>query len=161
MVNKKDIPVVVLCGGKGIYDSNLNKVIPKCLVEINGKLLIEHILKMYQDNGFENFILACGQNFELIKAHISSLNDSKIKVLDTGENSLTAKRVFHTRELLGDSEYFAVTYSDTISDINLNQLLEFHLQEKCTATVVAAHMPVRFRVLGLRPIENKVRGFAK
>jgi glucose-1-phosphate cytidylyltransferase len=145
--------VVILAGGFGTRISNVAG--PKPMVEIGGKPILYHIMKYYQTYGFDDFILALGYKANLIKSTFSKF---KFKVLyeDTGLETMTGGRIKRLEKYL-KNERFMLTYGDGLSNINLKQLLDFHLKSKKIATVTAVHPPARFGELIIK--NNKVIEF--
>jgi glucose-1-phosphate cytidylyltransferase len=161
-----DVPVVVLCGGDGIYLFSDQKVISKGLVKINDVPLVQHLITFYYSNGFRNFILSCGKHFKEYSQFCESFKDKnfpgiKLKAVYTGDVTNTSSRVLQAIENTTIVNNIAVTYSDSISNVNLNKMYDFHMKQNKLVTLLAVHMPVRFRVLGIRFGETLVRGFAK
>lgn len=173
-----DIPVVVLCGGRGVYvdGSGVRRVKP--LVEIAGEPLVVHLLRHYADHGFGRFILSAGyQRAELaaalarlpgatagaggaeIEARLADL-PCRIEVVDSGEAASTGDRIRACEGRLGAAPIFAATYSDSLSTVDLGAMAAAHLAHGKIATLLAARVPTRFRILGMRPGETIVRGFA-
>ena len=97
-----NIKVVILAGGLGSRLSELTKKIPKPMVKIGNKPLIEHIIQIYIKNGFTNFIIAGGYKYEIIKNYFNNYKNTNINinVINTGINSLTATRIFKLRKYL-------------------------------------------------------------
>ncbi len=161
MEKLSNIPVLVLCGGNKVYiDSSESK--PKCLVSINGKTILSRIIEHYHKFGFTKFIFSMGADSNLITDEVNSWSHLNIesKFVESGDSSLTGTRILKAKNFLVGNENFAMTYSDTLSDINLKEVYDFHLEENRIVTLTATHLPVRFRVLGMRAGEDCVRGFA-
>ena len=170
-----EIPVVILAGGAGINLGLNGQVIPKSMVEINGIPLLLYIMDHYGKSGFNKFIICAGYRIEMIKDlfdnkklldekfNINSIDRTvwDITVVDTGKDAKTGSRVAQIESLVNYSPIFCLTYGDTVSDVNLLDMLSFHLNHKRIATILAVHAPTRFRILGLYAEENIVRGFAE
>ena len=134
---------VILAGGKGTRISEYTKLIPKPMIKIGSKPIIEHIIKYYMKYGFKDFIIAGGYKYSIIKNYFKNRkNLANIRVINTGISSLTGKRLVELKKELTDT--FMLTYGDGLSDINLNELLKFHKKNKKKITMTAVHPPARF-----------------
>lgn len=182
-MNKRthSIPVVILCGGKGVFvdDSQTRK--SKSLIDVSGAPLVAHVVNHYLRAGFSKFILSCGYQIEQIQTKLKSLyhlqpnenkasatqtgnfagQDLSVSFINSGLDSPTGERIKLAQPLLDGSEHFCVTYSDTLSEVDLNAMLDYHITQNRIATLLAARIPTRFRILGLRPGDDRVRGFSK
>ena len=120
---------VILAGGKGTRISEYTKFIPKPMVKIGSKPILEHIINYYIKFGIKDFIIASGYKHKIIKRYFKNNKlPVKIDVKYTGINTLTGSRLKKlTNEL---KETFMLTYGDGLSNINLNKLLEFHKKRK-------------------------------
>ena len=152
------MPVIILCGGKGTRLREQTEYIPKPLVEIGGKPILWHIMKLYSHYGYNDFILALGYKGETIKQYFRDYswraNDMSIdmstgkteiisngaplpwniKFVDTGQETNTGGRIKKLQNLI-NTENFMVTYGDGLSDINIGNLVEFHKDHSKTATL--------------------------
>ena len=134
---------VILAGGKGTRISEYTKLIPKPMIKIGSKPILEHIIEYYMKYGFTDFIIAGGYKHTIIKNYFKKKkNLANIKVINTGTSSLTGKRLVKLKNELTDT--FMLTYGDGLSDVNLNRLLKFHKKNKKKITVTAVHPPARF-----------------
>ncbi len=132
--------VVILCGGKGTRLAPDFKETPKPLVPIGGRPILIHLMNYFSSEGLNNFILALGHRKEKI---ISMIKPSEnIKMVDTGKESMTGGRLLRLKDYL--KETFILTYSDGLSDIDINSLLDFHKSHGKIATVTAVKSPSRF-----------------
>lgn len=183
MVNsvQTDIPVVILCGGKGTRLSEETISKPKPMVEIGGKPILWHIMKTYSHYGVNRFILALGYKGEQIKQYfynykitgadfslkldpehsIKYLNHSdekhwEIVFVDTGEETLKGGRIKRVEKYLNNN-LFHLTYGDGVSDVNLSKLVKFHNSHDCIGTVTAVRPPSRFGELNIDE-DNTVLG---
>ena len=148
-----EIPVVILCGGLGTRLSEETQTKPKTMVEIGNKPIIYHLIKIFESYGFKSFFLAAGYKKEILIEYFQKEKfNLKIKVVDTGDDSMTGGRVLRLKNYLQDYKEFILTYGDGLSDINLNQLLKFHYQHNKIVTITAVHPPARF---GELEIDNK------
>jgi len=158
---------IILCGGLGTRLSEETHLKPKPMVEIGGKPILWHIMKVYQQFGINDFFLALGYKGEVIKdyfinyhARQSNLNielksgkvqysdptseDWNISLIHTGPSTMTGGRLLRLKSYLKDSGTFMLTYGDGVSDINIKELLNFHKLHGKIATVSAVRPPVRF-----------------
>lgn len=175
------IPLVLLCGGKGIVleqaagETRINKA----LVRIHGQALFVWNLRHYAAHGVRDFILATGFQHEdftqVLMQEMSACTSPSdptlfqlqlldqactVRLVQTPIEADTAQRLLACRPWLPKTGKFCLSYSDTLADINLSAELQFHQKSRVLATLIAAEMPVRFRVLGQRQGEYLVRGFA-
>ncbi|MBF0544771.1 MAG: glucose-1-phosphate cytidylyltransferase [Candidatus Riflebacteria bacterium] len=158
--------VVILAGGLGTRLSEETVVKPKPMVEIGGKPILWHIMKIYSSYGFNDFVICCGYKGYIIKEYfanyflhtsdvtidmslnkITTLQSSsepwKITLVDTGDSTATGGRVKRVKKYLDDST-FMLTYGDGVSDVNILKLVEFHKSHKKIATITAVQPPGRF-----------------
>ncbi len=150
--------VVILAGGLGSRLSELTNKIPKPMVKIGNKPLIEHIIQLYINHGFKNFIVAAGYKYKIIKKYFNNYKKNKINinVIDTGLNSLTARRIFKLKKYL-NNKTFMITYGDGVCDINLKKLFYYHKKNKKILTLTAVHPQARFGELEIK--KNMVEKF--
>ena len=140
---------VILAGGYGTRISEESDRIPKPLIEIGGKPILWHIMKIYSTYKIDDFIICLGYKGEKIKEYFEQF-DSKlwnIQLIDTGVDTMTGGRLKRIQGEIDNT--FCVTYGDGVSDINLNNLITFHKEKKSLATLTAIHPPERFGVLNL------------
>ena len=158
--------VVILAGGQGTRLAEETSLRPKPMVEIGGRPLLWHIMHIYAEYNFKDFLVACGYKGEIIKEYFHNffirnsdymINlkdgscqvvnpngfDWRIGVIDTGLDTMTGGRLLRLRQWLGD-ETFMVTYGDGLSDVNINELVAFHRSHGRIATVTAVRPPARF-----------------
>ena len=143
---------IILAGGKGTRLAEFTKLIPKPMVKIKKKPIILHIMEHFFRYGVRDIIIASGYKHQIIKDYFKNKKFSKninIKVVNTGLDSLTGKRIKRLRKYFTKNENFFVTYGDGVSDINLDKLLKFHIKNKKIATLTAVHPPARFGELEL------------
>ena len=162
--------VVILAGGLGSRISEESIIRPKPLIEIGGKPIIWHIMKIYSHFGLNNFIICCGYKGYLIKEYFTNyslhttditvdVRSNKIKVhkkttepwnitlVDTGQESLTGDRIKKIEQFVDDD--FCLTYGDGIADIDVKKLINFHNKNKKLATVTAVKPGGRFGAIDL------------
>jgi len=148
--------VVILAVGKGTRISEYTKILPKPMIKIGTKPILEHIINYYIKFGFKDFIIASGYKHRIIKDYFKKKNFSaKIKVIDTGVETLTGSRIKKLSSEL--KERFMLTYGDGLSNINLRKLLKFHIKNKKKITLTAVHPPARFGELSV--VKNTVVNF--
>ena len=141
--------VVILAGGFGTRLSEYTDTIPKPMVPIGGKPIIEHIINIYSSYGHKEFFIALGYKGEVIKNYFNNFNkELKINLIDTGSDTMTGGRLKKLEKHLS-SETFLLTYGDGISNININKLIEFHNKHKKMVTISAVRPPARFGSLSL------------
>ena len=163
--------VVILAGGFGTRLSEATDVIPKPMVEIGGKPILWHIMKIYSTYGFDEFIVLLGYKGYVIKEyfmnyflHQSSVeinlenneckffeNKSepwKITLLETGLNTMTGGRIRYAKRLVGDEAFF-LTYGDGLSDVNIRETLKFHQEHGKAITMTSIQPPSRYGALSI------------
>lgn len=174
--------VVILAGGYGTRLSEQTSIVPKPLVEIGGRPILWHIMKLYSHHGLNDFVICCGYKGSVIKdyflnyfshqgdftidlrrnrieSHRNRSEPWKVTLVDTGEKTMTGGRLKRVREHLGNST-FCLTYGDGVSDVNIRQLISFHHQQGALATVTAVPQPGRWGAIDLssdRPRAAKFR----
>ncbi|MDR6550714.1 sugar phosphate nucleotidyltransferase [Paenibacillus qinlingensis] len=163
--------VVILCGGKGTRMSELTNEVPKPLAKVGDKPLLWHIMKRYNQYGFDEFILLLGYKGEMIKEYFMNYNwknhsftldtssgsiqllqepeNWKITFLDTGLETMTGGRIKIAEKHLG-TETFMLTYADGLADINLLNLLNFHKNTGAIATVTGVNRISQFGTLTVK-----------
>ena len=140
---------VILAGGYGTRISEESHLLPKPMIEIGGKPILWHIMKIYSTYKIDDFVICLGYKGEKIKEYFDQF-DSKlwnIKLIDTGADTMTGGRLTRIQDEIDRT--FCVTYGDGLSDINLNDLILFHKEKRSLATLTAIHPPERFGVLNL------------
>lgn len=175
--------VVILAGGLGTRLSEETDVKPKPMVEIGGRPILWHIMKIYSQFGFNEFVICGGYKREYIVDYFTnyasrnsdvtidlgqgvadvSLSSGafepwKIHVIDTGKDSMTGGRLKRVKHLLEKDENFMMTYGDGVADIDIKALLESHEKSNKLATVTATYPSARFGALDIQP-DGSVSGF--
>ena len=163
---------VILAGGLGTRLSEETGYRPKPMVEIGGKPILWHIMKMYSAHGVNDFIICCGYKGYVIKEFFANyflhqsdvtfemannsmvVHDQRaepwtVTLVDTGENSMTGGRLARVKGYLEDEEAFCFTYGDGVSDVNITELIEFHKKHGRAATLTATYPPGRFGALDI------------
>ena len=147
---------VILAGGLGSRISEETKLKPKPMVEIGGKPIIWHIMKIYSFYGINDFIICCGYKGEKIKKYFTENNENwNISCIDTGLETMTGGRLKRIQNLIDDT--FCLTYGDTVNNVNIEELITFHKKESRLATVTSCIPPQKYGVLEIK--ENKVISF--
>jgi glucose-1-phosphate cytidylyltransferase len=173
--------VVILAGGFGTRISEESGIRPKPMVEIGGRPILWHILKIYSHYGLNDFVVCLGYKGEAIKdyfasyllhsanvtfdlarnkidVHENSAEPWRVTLIDTGENSMTGGRLRRVREYL-DNETFCMTYGDGVSDVDISELIRFHRAQGVYATLTAAQPPGRFGAFSLAGNSSKIATF--
>ncbi len=158
--------VVILAGGLGTRISEETTIKPKPMIEIGGKPIIWHIMKIYAKHGFNEFVVCLGYKGHLIKeyfinyflynsditveleknvvdVHFTNSESFKVTLVDTGVNTNTAGRIKRIQKHVKD-ETFMLTYGDGVADIDINALLKFHKENAKLATLTSIQLPGRF-----------------
>ncbi len=174
--------VVILAGGFGTRLSEETDLKPKPMVEIGGYPILYHIMKIYSHYGYNDFIIALGYKGYVIKEYFANyflhnsdifidLSKNKIEILnsnsenwkvtlvDTGLNTQTGGRIKRLEKYIGN-ETFMLTYGDGVSDININDLVEFHKRHKKYATVTAVQPAGKYGQLNIGN-NNEVKKFVE
>jgi len=137
--------VIILCGGLGTRLAEETKTKPKPMVKIGNIPILTHLIKYYNSYGYKEFILATGYKSKIIKDYYKKkkINNSNIKVIYTGKNTLTGGRILRLKKYI-DDEIFLVTYGDGLSNVNLKELVNFHIKKKGIVTLTAVRPTIRF-----------------
>ena len=172
--------VVILAGGLGSRLSEETHLKPKPMVEIGGRPILWHIMKLYHGHGLRDFIICCGFRGYVIKEyfanyalhmsdmtfdmsdntvhfHRQSAEDWRVTLVDTGETTLTGGRLKRVASYLEGEESFCFTYGDGLSDVDISGTIAFHRSHGRLATVTAVRPPARFGALKLNG--DEVQGF--
>ncbi len=172
---------VILAGGYGTRISEETAVRPKPMVEIGDKPILWHIMKIYSFYGINEFIICCGYKGYMIKEYFANyflymsdvtfdmINNKteihqngaeswRVTLIDTGEETMTGGRLKRARDYIGD-DTFCLTYGDGVSNVNIKQLINFHVEQKTLATLTAVQPPGRFGAISLKQDENKILSF--
>jgi len=171
---------VILAGGLGTRISEETHLKPKPMIEIGGRPILWHIMKLYSSHGVNDFIICCGYRGYVIKEyfanyflHMSDVTFDmvsnnmevhhqyaepwRVTLVDTGEETMTGGRLKRVASYLKGEELFCFTYGDGVGDVNIAELVAFHSQSKARATLTAAFPPGRFGALDLDG--HRVRSF--
>jgi glucose-1-phosphate cytidylyltransferase len=172
--------VVILAGGLGTRLSEETGIRPKPMVEIGGMPILWHIMKIYSNYGYNDFVICLGYKGYIIKeffanyflhssdvtidlennqllTHNTKVEPWKITLIDTGKDTLTGGRIKRVQQHIG-KEAFLLTYGDGLSNINIKDLIEFHKNNRKLVTVSAVQPSGRFGALNIND-ENEVTEF--
>jgi len=173
---------VILAGGLGTRISEESHLRPKPMIEIGGKPILWHIMKIYSHYGINDFVICGGYMVHFIKQyfadyymrhsditfdftadgsmeiHSNDVEPWRVTVVDTGMNSMTGGRIKRIKKYV-EGERFFVTYGDGVSDINLDKLLKIHIDSGKTVTLSAVQPGGRFGTLDISDSDNTVLGF--
>ncbi|MFQ3190479.1 MAG: glucose-1-phosphate cytidylyltransferase [Paraglaciecola sp.] len=167
----KLMKAVILAGGLGTRISEESTIRPKPMIEIGGKPMLWHIMKIYSAHGINDFIICCGYKGYIIKeyfanyflhmsdvtynmqsnsmkVHENSAEPWSVTLVDTGENTMTGGRLKRVEKYIGDDD-FCFTYGDGLSNVNISDTIEFHKKEGRLATLTGVQPPGRFGALNL------------
>jgi glucose-1-phosphate cytidylyltransferase len=173
---------VILAGGLGTRIAEETSVRPKPMVEIGGKPILWHIMKIYAQHGVDEFIVCLGYKGYMIKeyffnyalhmsdvsidlrtgttkVHRNDTEDWKISLIDTGPDTMTGGRLRQALQYLGDDQDFCLTYGDGVSDLDVGAAIEFHREHGRKATVTAVRPASRYGQLAL--VGDTVSAFAE
>jgi glucose-1-phosphate cytidylyltransferase len=172
---------VFFAGGFGTRLSEETAIRPKPMVEIGGRPILWHIMKMYEAHGITDFVVLAGFKAEYLKSYFldlhrmsgdftvdlasgevvwsrSNAHPWRVTVIDTGLNTMTGGRLKRAQDVIGD-EPFCLTYGDGVSDVNITDLIDFHKRSNVWATVTAVSPAGRFGVLSFNEEGTKVDAF--
>jgi glucose-1-phosphate cytidylyltransferase len=148
---------VILCGGRGVRALPDTLEIPKPLLHVGDRPVLGHVMEIYAEQGFTDFVLAAGYKSELVWKFAQGLPRSwSVDVVDTGETTGTGGRVAWVQDRLGET--FHLTYSDGLGDVDLHALTAFHNGHPGSATVTTVALPSQYGTFDL-DAEDRVRGF--
>jgi glucose-1-phosphate cytidylyltransferase len=139
---------LILCGGRGTRAYPHTIDVPKPLMDVNGEPILQHVMRIYAEQGHKRFVLAAGYRPEMVQDFADGLSDEwDIVVVDGGEDTHKGDRVLGAREHLGDE--FFVTYGDGVGDVDLDALLAFHRAHGKAATLTVVPLPSQYGTLEL------------
>ncbi len=172
---------VILAGGFGTRLTEETGIRPKPMVEVGGKPMLWHIMKIYSAAGINDFIICCGYKGYIIKeyfanyflhvsdvtfdiqknsmeVHQHSAEPWKVTLIDTGEDTLTGGRIRRVKDYVGN-ETFCLTYGDGLTNLDIRALIAFHKKQKTLATLTAVQPPGRFGAFDLHKDQTKIASF--
>jgi glucose-1-phosphate cytidylyltransferase len=173
---------VILAGGLGTRISEETHLKPKPMIEIGGRPILWHILKIYSAYGVNDFIICCGYKGYVIKEYFANyflhmsdvtfdMTDNhmlvhhqkaepwRVTLVDTGDATLTGGRLKRVASYIRDEDAFCFTYGDGVSNVNIGETIKFHLQHGKLATVTAVQPPGRYGALEM--VGNQVTNFVE
>lgn len=173
---------VILAGGLGTRISEETHVKPKPMVEIGGRPILWHIMKMYSAHGVNDFVICCGYKGYVIKEyfanyflHMSDVTFDmannqmevhqrhaepwRVTLVDTGDDTMTGGRLKRVASYVKDEEAFCFTYGDGVADVDISALIAFHRKHGKLATVTAVQPPGRYGALKME--DDLVAGFTE
>jgi glucose-1-phosphate cytidylyltransferase len=165
--------VVILAGGLGTRISEETHLKPKPMIEIGGRPILWHLMKIYSSYGISDFIICCGYKGYVIKEYFANyflhmsdvtfdMKNNKMEVqqgnteawkvtlIDTGEETLTGGRLKRVKDYIKDEDAFCFTYGDGLADVNISELVKFHKEKGRLATVTAVQPPGRYGALDIQ-----------
>lgn len=172
---------VILAGGYGTRISEESAIRPKPMVEIGGRPILWHIMKIYSAHGINEFIICCGYKGHMIKeyfanyylhhadvtfdmhenrmtVHQTQIEPWQVTLVDTGENTMTGGRIKRIQPYVGN-ETFCLTYGDGVSDVDIRALIAYHREQGVTATLTAVQPPGRFGAFTLGENQALIESF--
>jgi glucose-1-phosphate cytidylyltransferase len=167
-------PVAILCGGRGTRLRERTREIPKPLIEIGGRPIVQHVIELYAAQGFRRFLLATGYRGELVERFAAAHRwpaSVQVRCVDTGRDTPTGGRVKlladapAARDWLsshaggGGGDTFCLTYADGLADVDLARLLRFHETHGALATITVVRPELQFGVAELGGEDGRVLGF--
>jgi len=171
---------VILAGGLGTRLSEETESKPKPMVEVGGKPILWHIMKMYSSHGINDFIICCGYKGYVIKEYFANyflhqsdvtfcMKENRMDVhqkraepwtvtlVDTGDDSMTGGRLARVSNYIKDDKAFCFTYGDGVGDMNIQESIDFHMRHGKQATLTATYPPGRFGALDIH--DGRVKNF--
>jgi len=171
---------VILAGGLGTRISEETHLKPKPMIEIGGRPMLWHLMKIYSGHGINDFVICCGYKGYLVKeyfanyflhmsdvtfdmknntmdVHQKNAEPWKVTLVDTGEDTLTGGRLKRVKDYVSDQEAFCFTYGDGLANVDITRLIDFHRSQKKLATITAVQPPGRYGSLDIQ--NNSVSRF--
>jgi len=175
------VKAVILAGGFGTRISEESSIKPKLMVEIGGKPILWHIMKVYSSYGINDFVICCGYKSHVVKeyfanyhlhcsditfdlennameVHTNRVEPWKVTLVETGDSTMTGGRLKRVKDYIGDGT-FCFTYGDGVSDVDIGALLAFHKAQDALATLTAVQPPGRFGAFKLEHDETRISSF--
>jgi glucose-1-phosphate cytidylyltransferase len=155
-------PVAILCGGRGARLQEHTRTIPKPLVEIGGLPILWHVIRLYAQAGFAEFVLCTGYLGDQIAAFVEDHawpDGVRVTCVDTGTDTPTGGRLHAAAAHLDGGKRFLATYADGVADVDLRRLLAFHAAHDGAATMTVVRPTLPFGITELAAGEDRVTGF--
>jgi glucose-1-phosphate cytidylyltransferase len=172
---------VILAGGLGTRLSEETSIKPKPMVEIGGKPILWHIMKIYSAHGINDFVICCGykgyvikeyfanyflhmsdvtfdMRFNQMNVHSGYAEPWRVTLVNTGDSTMTGGRLKRVKEHVGN-ETFCFTYGDGVSDVNITELIKFHKSQNTLATLSAVQPSGRFGAISLGQEQTRITSF--
>jgi glucose-1-phosphate cytidylyltransferase len=172
---------VILAGGFGTRISEESAIRPKPMIEIGGRPILWHVMKIYSAHGINDFIICCGYKGHVIKEyfanyalhasdvtfdfrggatciHENAAEPWTVTLVDTGEHTMTGGRIKRVAKYIGD-ETFCLTYGDGVGDVDITRLIEFHRRQRGWATLTAVQPAGRFGAFTLEHNQSRIASF--
>lgn len=141
--NKDDIKVVILAGGMGTRAYPHTEYLPKPMLPVNGKPIVIHVMRIFADQGYRNFVLSVGYRSDVIEDYFSGKSlEWEVEIEHTGDDTDTGGRIANCRHLLGD--VFMATYADGLAKVDLDELARFHAAHDGLATVTSVPLTSQY-----------------
>jgi glucose-1-phosphate cytidylyltransferase len=177
------VKTIVLAGGYGTRITEESAIRPKPMVEVGGKPILWHIMKIYSTFGIDDYVVCCGYKAHVIKeyfanyflhscdvtfdlrentrtVHTNGVEPWRVTLVDTGDKTMTGGRIKRARDYIGD-ETFCLTYGDCVGNVDIDALIAVHKKEKALVTVTAVQPPGRYGALHLDEAENRIHAFVE
>jgi glucose-1-phosphate cytidylyltransferase len=140
--------VIIFCGGLGTRIGHETRKVPKPMIKILGIPLLEHIIRIFTNNGFKNFILATGYKSEVIRRYFKKKKN--VRCVYTGLKTNTGGRLLKIKDYVKRDENFFVTYGDGLTNQDLKKLLKFHKIKNKVGTITVVRPPARFGMVNIK-----------
>lgn len=148
--------VVILCGGRGVRAYPFSEYFPKVMMPIQGTPILVHLMRIYADQGFTNFVLAAGHRKEVLLDYFDDkFPHWNVKVVDTGDDSNTGERILRCADYVG--ERFFASYGDGLGDIDLHKLQDFHDRSGGLATLTSVPLRSQYGTVVFNENNNVTR----
>jgi glucose-1-phosphate cytidylyltransferase len=149
--------LIILAGGYGTRLTEETKIKPKPLVKIGSKPIIWHLMKIYSYFGINEFIICLGYKGEILKKELNRIKEKwKIQYVNTGLKTMTGGRIKRIKKYLNNDKYFCLSYGDGLCDVNIKNLIKFHIKNKKIVTLTAVRYKNPKGVLDINP-NHKIR----
>jgi glucose-1-phosphate cytidylyltransferase len=155
-----EMPVAILCGGRGTRLQEHTRAIPKPLVEIGGRPIVWHVIQLYAVQGFKEFVLLTGYKGELLEEFAAAEpwpEGVQVRCLETGLDTPTGGRIAQLRDAFAERR-FCATYADGVADVDLGRVVEFHDEHDRLATMTVVRPELQFGITEMDG-EGRVLGF--